>query len=47
MEDVLQFMDENFDPREKDSRIKLLYIEGIHNPDRLLFHASSLIRKGL
>ena len=45
VEDVLQFMDENFDP-EKDSRIKLLYIESIHNPDRLLFHASSLIRKG-
>ena len=45
VEDVLQFMDENFD-LEKDSRIKLLYIESIHNPDRLLFHASSLIRKG-
>ena len=46
VEDVLQFMDENFDP-EKDSRIKLLYIESIHNPDRLLFHASSLIRKAV
>ena len=45
MEDVLQFMDENFDP-EKDSHLKLLYIESIQNPDRLLFHASSLIRKG-
>ena len=45
VEDVLQFMDENFDP-EKDSHLKLLYIESIHNPDRLLFHASSLIRKG-
>ena len=45
VEDVLQFMDENFDS-EKDSRIKLLYIESIQNPDRLLFHASSLIRKG-
>ena len=45
VEDVLQFMDENFDP-EKDSRLKLLYIESIQNPDRLLFHASSLIRKG-
>lgn len=45
VEDVLQFMDEHFDP-EKDSRIKLLYIESIQDPDRLLFHASSLIRKG-
>ena len=45
VEDVLQFMDENFDP-EKDSHLKLLYIESIQNPDRLLYHASSLIRKG-
>ena len=45
VEDVLQFMDENFDP-ETDSHLKLLYIESIQNPDRLLFHASSLIRKG-
>ena len=45
VEDVLQYMDENFDVR-KDSKIKLIYIESIKNPDRLLFHASSLIRKG-
>ena len=45
IEDVLQYMDENFDP-ERDSHIKLLYIENISNPDKLLFHASSLIRKG-
>ena len=45
IEDVLQYMDENFDP-ERDSHIKLLYIENINNPDKLLFHASSLIRKG-
>ncbi len=45
IEDVLQYMDENFDP-ECDSHIKLLYIENISNPDKLLFHASSLIRKG-
>lgn len=44
-EDVLQYMDENFDP-EKDSHVKLLYIENVSNPDKLLFHASSLIRKG-
>jgi acyl-CoA synthetase (NDP forming) len=45
VEDVLQYMDENFNP-EKDSKVKLLYIESIKDPDKLLFHASSLIRKG-
>ena len=45
IEDVLQYMDENFNP-ETDPTIKLLYIENISNPDKLLFHASSLIRKG-
>ena len=45
IEDVLQYMDENFDA-ERDSKIKLLYIENVGNPDKLLFHASSLIRKG-
>ena len=38
-------MDENFDP-DRDSRIKLLYMESIKDPDRLLLHASSLIEKG-
>ena len=38
-------MDETFDP-ERDSHIKLLYIENVSDPDKLLFHASSLIRKG-
>ena len=45
IEDVLQYMDENFDA-ERDSLVKLLYIENVSNPDKLLFHASSLIRKG-
>ncbi len=45
VEDVLQYMDETFD-EATDSRIKLIYIESIKDPDRLLFHASSLIRKG-
>ena len=45
IEDVLQYMDEHFDA-ETDSKVKLLYIENISNPDKLLFHASSLIRKG-
>ncbi|MBR1389371.1 MAG: acetate--CoA ligase family protein [Prevotella sp.] len=45
IEDVLQYMDEHFDP-SSDSLVKLLYIENIANPDKLLFHAGSLIRKG-
>lgn len=45
IEDVLQYMDEHFDP-ERDSHIKLLYIENISNPDKFLLHASSLIHKG-
>ncbi len=45
IEDVLQYMDEHFDA-EHDSHVKLLYIENISNPDKLLFHAGSLIRKG-
>jgi len=45
IEDVLQYMDEHFNP-DTDSRVKLLYIENIADPDKLLFHASSLIRKG-
>jgi acetyltransferase len=45
IEDVLQYMDEHFNP-DTDSHVKLLYIENITNPDKLLFHASNLIRKG-
>ena len=45
IEDVLQYMDEHFDA-ETSSHVKLLYIENISDPDKLLFHASSLIRKG-
>ena len=45
VEDVLEFMDDVFDP-ETSTRVKLLYIESIHNPDKLLKHASSLIKKG-
>ena len=45
VEDVLEYMDNNFDP-EKDSKIKLLYIESIKDPDKLLEHTTSLIRKG-
>ena len=45
IETVLEYMDNNFDP-EKDSLVKLLYIENISDPDKLLYHATSLIKKG-
>lgn len=45
IETVLEYMDNNFDA-EKDSLVKLLYIENIADPDKLLYHATSLIRKG-
>ncbi|HQG62389.1 MAG TPA: acetate--CoA ligase family protein [Bacteroidales bacterium] len=45
VEDVLEYWDYTYDP-ETSSSIKLIYVESIRNPDKLLFHASSLIRKG-
>lgn len=45
VEEVLEFMDDVFNPATS-TRVKLLYIESIKNPDKLLKHASSLIRKG-
>lgn len=45
VEEILEFMDEVFNPATS-TRVKLLYIESIKNPDKLLKHASSLIRKG-
>lgn len=45
VEDVLAHMDETFDPATS-SRVKLLYMETIANPDKLLHHCSSLIKKG-
>ncbi|WP_108866341.1 acetate--CoA ligase family protein [Aquimarina aquimarini] len=45
VEEVLEYMDTNFDP-QTDSKIKLLYLESIQNPEKLLKHASSLIKKG-
>jgi len=45
VEDVLQYLDENY-VEGVSSKVVLLYIENIDNPDKLLFHASSLIRKG-
>lgn len=45
VEEILQYMDENFDP-ETSSKVKLLYLETIDKPQLLLKHASSLINKG-
>lgn len=45
VEDVLQYLDETYDP-ETSSNVKLLYIESVNKPQKLLKHASSLVRKG-
>ncbi len=45
VEDILEHMDTSFDPKTS-SRIKLLYVESVNKPDKLLKHASSLVRKG-
>jgi acetyltransferase len=45
VEDVLEHLDRTFDP-VKDSRTKLLYLESVSDPARLLRHAASLVKKG-
>ncbi len=45
IEDVLEHLDETFDP-EKSSRVIMLYMEKVSDPKRLLKHATSLIGKG-
>jgi len=45
VEEILEYLDETFDPATS-SKVKLLYIENISNPQKLLRHATSLIRKG-
>ncbi len=45
VEDVLQHLDETFD-EETSSKVILLYIETIEDPQLLLRHAVSLVRKG-
>lgn len=45
VEEILEYMDETFNP-ENSPKVKLLYIENISKPQKLLKHASSLIRKG-
>lgn len=45
VEDILEYMDIHFDIT-KDPPIKLLYLETIKNPRKLLKHSISLIKKG-
>ena len=45
IEDVLEHLDETFDP-VKSSRVIMLYMEKIGAPQRLLKHSRSLINKG-
>ena len=42
---MVEYWDETYEPGISP-RIKLLYVESINYPDKLLHHASSLIRKG-
>ncbi|MBT3383802.1 MAG: acetate--CoA ligase family protein [Prolixibacteraceae bacterium] len=45
VEDILAFLDQTYKPGISP-KVKLLYIENINDPDKLLNHASSLIQKG-
>jgi acetate---CoA ligase (ADP-forming) len=45
VEDVLEYWDRTYEPGVS-SPVKLIYVESIRDPDKLLHHASSLIRKG-
>lgn len=45
VEDVLAYLDEHYEPGVS-SPVKLLYIESINNPQKLLKHARSLVSKG-
>ena len=45
VEDILEYMDETYE-EGKSAKVKLLYLESIKKPVKLLKHASSLIKKG-
>ena len=45
VEEVLEYWDNNFDPKTS-STTKMIYIENLDKPQKLLKHASSLIQKG-
>lgn len=44
VEEVLEYWDNSFD--DNSSKVKLIYIEQVHNPSKFLKHTSSLIKKG-
>jgi acyl-CoA synthetase (NDP forming) len=45
VEDILEYLDESFDP-ERSSRVKMIYIENIDDPQKFIRHSRSLIQKG-
>ena len=45
VEDILEFWDTTFD-EQTSSRIKLIYLEKVGDPERFLKHARSLVQKG-
>ncbi|MBI5324353.1 MAG: acetate--CoA ligase family protein [Ignavibacteriae bacterium] len=45
VEDIIQYWDESFD-ENRSSKIKIIYLEQIHKPDKFLKHCRSLIKKG-
>lgn len=45
VEEVVEYWDRTYDPAISPT-VKLIYVESIRDPDKLLHHASSLIRKG-
>ncbi|MCL2132239.1 MAG: acetate--CoA ligase family protein [Lentimicrobiaceae bacterium] len=45
IEEVLEYLDETFDA-QTSPKVKMLYMENVRNPQKMLKHASSLIGKG-
>lgn len=45
IEEVVAYLDDSFNP-ETSSRVIMLYMENVRNPNKLLQHATSLINKG-
>ncbi|HHB78435.1 MAG TPA: CoA-binding protein [Saprospiraceae bacterium] len=45
VEDILEHLDDGFNP-QTSSRIIMIYVEDIHDPQKFLKHAQSLIKKG-
>ncbi|PKP20868.1 MAG: CoA ligase [Bacteroidetes bacterium HGW-Bacteroidetes-20] len=45
IEEVVAHLDESFDSKTS-SKVIMLYMENVRNPQKLLFHATSLINKG-